>query len=204
MVTGGDVLVRVEGAAPGDVVVRVDDCDVTGAFHAEGDGLLGLVDGLEAGRHRLTATAGRDTARLTLTNHPLVGPLFSGPHEQPFVCETESAGLGPPLDADCSIATRSEHLYRTTSGEFAPWPAGATGYPADMARTTTTQGRTVPYVVITDAWLLDHECRESEVRSQTAGCMVVPGAPDRPARVLRRRPGGPALRPGHESRRRSL
>ena len=32
--------------------------------------------------------------------------MFSGPHEQPFVCETEAAGLGAPLDADCSIATR--------------------------------------------------------------------------------------------------
>ena len=73
--------------------------------------------------------------------------MFSGPHEQPFVCETETAGLGPPLDADCSIATRVEYQYRTTGGAFAPWPAGATDYPADLARTTTTQGRTVPYIV---------------------------------------------------------
>ena len=73
--------------------------------------------------------------------------MFSGPHEQPFACETEAAGLGPPLDGDCSIATRVEHVYRTTGGQFAPWPAGAAEYPADMARTTTTQGRRVPYVV---------------------------------------------------------
>ena len=76
--------------------------------------------------------------------------MFSGPHEQPFVCETETAGLGPPLDADCSIATRVEYHYRTTEGAFAPWPAGATDYPADLAHTTTTQGRTVPYIVRKD------------------------------------------------------
>ena len=147
MVTGGDVLVRVGGADPASIVVRVDGRDVTGSFRTRRDGLIGLVSGLDVGRHRLTATAGRGTAGLTLRNHPITGPVFSGPHEQPFVCETETAGLGPPLDADCTIAARVDYLYRTTAGEFEPWPAGATDYPADLARTTTTQGRTVPYIV---------------------------------------------------------
>ena len=147
MVTGGDVLVRVSGALPERIVVRVDGRDVTSSFHARRHGLIGLVSGLDLGRHSLTATADGSTARLTLRNHPITGPVFSGPHEQPFVCETEAAGLGPPLDGDCSLATRVEYSYRTNAGAFAPWPAGATDYPADLARTTTTQGRTVPYIV---------------------------------------------------------
>ena len=52
------------------------------------------------------STADRD--RLTVINHPITGPVFSGPHEQPFVCETETAGLGAPLDSDCSVATHHE------------------------------------------------------------------------------------------------
>jgi hypothetical protein len=78
MVTGGDVLVRVHGRTR-------------------------LVTGLHEGRNRLRI----GNARLTVINHPITGPVFSGPHEQPFVCETEAAGLGAPLDADCSIATRT-------------------------------------------------------------------------------------------------
>jgi hypothetical protein len=94
MVTGGDVLVRV----PKDAVVRVNGRVVPG----RGD--TRLLDGLALGRN--TITAGDD--RLTVINHPITGPVFSGPHEQPFVCETEAAGLGAPLDDDCSIATRHE------------------------------------------------------------------------------------------------
>ena len=149
-VTGGDALVRVHvprDVSPDEVVVRLDGRDVTGAFRARGSSLTGLVTGLADGRNRLTAHAGRHEARLVLRNHPVTGPVFSGPQEQPFVCETESfelpvigGNLGPPLDADCSIATRLDHFYRTTAGEFAPWPEGASSYPADLAYTTTTLG----------------------------------------------------------------
>ena len=94
MVTGGDVLVRV----PANATVRVN-----GRIEP-GRGETRLLDGLALGRNTITA----DHDRLTVINHPITGPVFSGPHEQPFVCETETAGLGAPLDADCSIATRQE------------------------------------------------------------------------------------------------
>jgi hypothetical protein len=98
MVTGGDVLVRVSRPA----VVRANGRE---AFR----GRTGLVTGLRLGANRLTAQAGHRRARLTVVNHPITGPVFSGPHEQPFICETEAFGLGAPLDDDCSIATRVEH-----------------------------------------------------------------------------------------------
>ena len=56
--------------------------------------------------------------------------------------------VGEPLDADCSIATRVEYLYRTTATTgppFKPLPEGAR--PTDLATTTTLDERTVPYVV---------------------------------------------------------
>jgi uncharacterized tannase-like protein DUF6351 len=157
-VTGGDALVRVDVPAgvPLDAVhVSLGDTDVTDAFRP-GDGTLtGLVTGLGAGATTLSTTAdGADPASVELVNHPIIGPVFSGPHEQPFACETTTfelpvlgGNLGAPLDADCSIETRVDHFYRTTAGAYAPWPAGATDYPADLATTTTSLGTTVPFIV---------------------------------------------------------
>ena len=76
--------------------------DVTGAFHREGDHLVGLVNGLQLGNNELTVTPNRNSAapphaRLKLTNYPNTGPMFSGPHQQFFVCNTIQAGLGEPL-----------------------------------------------------------------------------------------------------------
>lgn len=155
-VTGGDALLRVEAPDPGDVRVRLNGRDVTGQFAPAGPGTLtGVVDGVRDGRNTVTATApGHRTARLTLTGHPAEGPVFSGPHQQPFVCETGTfrlpvvgGTLGDPLDADCSAKTRVDYFYRNTAGVYTAWPAGATAYPADLGRTTTSTGRSVPFIV---------------------------------------------------------
>lgn len=162
MVTGGDALVRV--TVPRDVGlsqvrVRAGDRDVTGVLEADrGDRVLtGVVTGLPEGVTMLTAEApGRPEPAdaLRVTNHPITGPVFSGPQEQPFRCDTTrftvpviGGTLGEPLDDDCSIATRVDHFYRTTGDAYAPWPEGATSYPEDMATTTTSEGKEVPFVV---------------------------------------------------------
>ena len=79
-------------------------------------------------------------------NHPIAGPIFSGPHEQPFICETETfktpSGdtLGKPLDADCSIARRVDYYYRSTAGgDLKPFTPSSR--PADLAQTTTLEGK---------------------------------------------------------------
>lgn len=154
-VTGGDALVRV--TAPASLAlerirVLADGRDVTGSFQPDPDvhGITGLVDGL--GRGALTATApGVAASAVDVTNHPITGPVFSGPHEQPFVCETTTftlpvigGNLGEPLDRDCSIRTRVDYVYRATTGAFKPWPGH---YPADLATTTTSLGATRPFIV---------------------------------------------------------
>jgi hypothetical protein len=157
-VTGGDTLLQVRvPAGARDVRVARNGTDVTGTlrWNAPARTLTGLVDGLRDGRNTVTARAANGpAASLRLVNHPIEGPVFSGPHQQPFVCETETfklpvlgTTLGAPLDDDCSIATRTDHFYRTTAGKYAAWPAAATAYPADLATTTTSAGRTVPFIV---------------------------------------------------------
>lgn len=92
-VTGGDSLVRVDvpRAVPlHRVTVRLNGDDVTGAFVADPAArtLTGLVDGLRLGPNTLVAGAPGRQARLDVVNHPQEGPVFSGPHQQPFLCET--------------------------------------------------------------------------------------------------------------------
>lgn len=162
MVTAGDALlqVRVARRIPvSAVAVRVNGTDVTDQFTVDYGTrtLTGRVSGLRVGRNDVTAFVpggGRPRAQLTLTNYPAVGPVFSGPHQQPFACETTKfrlpvlgETLGEPIDENCSIETRVDYFYRTSGNAFAPWPANATDYPDDLVSTTTSEGKRVPYVV---------------------------------------------------------
>ncbi|MEU8221063.1 DUF6351 family protein [Kribbella sp. NPDC048915] len=143
MVTGGDALVHVavpDGAER--VRVTLNGKDVTSTFAEDGTGLTGLVGNLEPGKNVLRAEVDGHRTTLDVRNHPRQGPVFSGPHEQPFRCETEKftlpvigGTLGAPLDADCTITPRVDYFYRTTAGTYAKWPARARSYPADLAET---------------------------------------------------------------------
>ena len=155
-VSGSETLVRVslpDRVAAGEVTVTRDGADVTDLFEPDGDDLLGLVDGLEPGTHVLVARArGTAPSAQWVSAHPVTGPVFSGPQQEPFYCETTEyrspAGTrgGPPLDEDCSLATRIEYMYRTTGGVFRRL-ADPAQHPADLATTTTLDGVEVPYIV---------------------------------------------------------
>ena len=115
------------------LTVLLNSQNVTGAFQPEasGNSLLGLVQGMPLGRNILIAEVlgPRNqivlSARLTLTNYPITGPIFSGPQEQPFYCMTQlftlpasTQTLGQAVDANCSIETRVDYVYQTTGGTF--------------------------------------------------------------------------------------
>ena len=161
LVSGGDALVEVAVPPGADAsTVRVDDDgrDVSNAVARRADGrVTGLVGGLANGRNVLTARLpdGRG-ARLTITNHPRGGPLFAGRRQEPWLCVTAAQGLGEPTDADCSAPTRHDFFYRSTNparrGFLAYDPAAP---PADVAETTTDDGRTVPYVVRVETGVMD-------------------------------------------------
>jgi hypothetical protein len=155
LVSGGDVLVRI--AVPRSVSmskarVELNGRNVTGAFRADTKArtLTGLVTGLKLGKNVLEVSAsghGGPSERLTLTNHSITGPIFSGPHQTPFVCTTTRYGLGAPLDSDCFAPTKTEYFYRsTTTPTFKPL-TDPTTRPPDLAVTTTTDGATVDYIV---------------------------------------------------------
>ncbi|ADD40841.1 DUF6351 family protein [Stackebrandtia nassauensis] len=175
VVSGGDALIRVtvKGVEPRQVRVDVDGEDITGKLR-EGDRpnrLEALVTGLPEGDSTITAEAADDSGRpdrLVVTNHPAVGPIFSGPHQKPFICDTAhfklavGGTLGEPIDADCSVKTRVDYVYRNVHGEFRALPPDVTR-PKDLAYTTTSTGENVPYIVRVETGTRDRGIYETSI-----------------------------------------
>jgi hypothetical protein len=182
LVSGGDALVEIvapQGATADALHVDVDGRDVSAAFAARVDRrITGVLTGLKDGANVVTARLGSAGARLTITNYPAGGPIFSGPQVQPWVCATPTAqpetatspatnasGLNTAAtDAQCNIASEYKLFYRTTAqcsqsqrGAtpcFKPYdPAAAP--PADLAQTTTDQGVTMQYIVRVERGVLN-------------------------------------------------
>lgn len=153
MVTGGDALVRISssGIALNTVQVALEGRDITELFEfdALSDSLKGLVSGLQDGANVLVAMdgAGSTRSQITLLNHPATGPVFSGPHLQPFVCTSAAEGFGEPLDADCSTVTQIRYFYRNVSGTFVQIADVTAPYPQDLSWTEFRQGERLPFVV---------------------------------------------------------
>jgi hypothetical protein len=158
LVSGGDALIKVNSPPGIDVsriTVALNGVDVTSSFQPTEGGIMGLVSGLQLGQNTLTAShLGKQHASVALTNYPITGPMISGPHESPFACRTTSfvpfpgsPALGEPTDANCSVPTRVQYVYRTTANSFAPLPEPYDNLPGNVANTTTISGATVPYIV---------------------------------------------------------
>lgn len=138
-------------------------------LQASGDTLEGVVSGLVEGDNTLEvrhARRGR-LASLKLTNHPITGPMFSGPHQEPFVCSVvKELGKEPLADTEdnkyfavreggstvgysrnCSIDPYVTYYYVPAgSSSYKPMPTDGTR-PADMGTTTLDDGRTVDFIV---------------------------------------------------------
>jgi hypothetical protein len=191
MVSGGDALVEIRGASGAAAVVKVNDRDVSASFHTDADrkSIVGLVDGLKAGKNVITAKAGSQSARLELTNYPITGPIFSGDHLTPFLCNTMQSGLGEPLDTDCSARTKVEYFYKSSEPPAAGAGRGrgaASAFkafepsmrPADIAETTTSTGANVPYIVRVESGTINRAIYRIAVLddpARTAGGAWTPG-----------------------------
>lgn len=159
LVTGDEARLQVRGLASDDqLTVTADGVDVSGAFApvaarpGQAGGIReGVVTGLVPGENTLAASAtgatyGTRTVTLIVTAHPIEGPVLTGPHQQPFVCETEASGLGPPTDANCSAPSQVHWYARDLLGNFNLLSDPYAAYPANTA-TTEVDGHQVPFVV---------------------------------------------------------
>jgi hypothetical protein len=167
-VTGGSALIDValpKDAKVGDkLTVTANGQDVTPLFKSNAaDGhMLGLVTGLKDGDNTVIAKVGDAAApALTLTNYPISGPMTSGPHTKPFICQTGTLALpdGSKLvanasDPDCSAQTNVQYQYRTTGNRFVPLTDTKT-LPVDVKMITNAAGESVPYIVRVETLTID-------------------------------------------------
>ena len=103
LVSGGAARVKVAvpgGVALADVAVEVNGSDVTAAFWPDPEGnhqLEGVLTGLPLGESTLAARVPRlgrarpRRAKLAIVNHPITGPMFSGPRMGPSSAAARSA-----------------------------------------------------------------------------------------------------------------
>lgn len=156
MVSGGDVLVTVSGPAAVTSTITVDNTDVTDQFAivtGPEPALRGLVSGLIPGNNTLRAVAGDSSVELVVVDHSSNGPIFSGPHLEPWVCETQDAGLGPARDANCTVDPITTWSYVTTDGVVVPLDAGDP-VPGDTS-TVEVGGTTWPMVIRTERGVIN-------------------------------------------------
>ena len=188
LISGGDVLVAIKlppDIEPSEVKVTLNQHEITDGFEADeaSHSLLGMVAGLDVGKNLIVAwsTSRRHAdlqARLTLINHPITGPIFSGPWQLPFVCTSGQykiySGLfgveplddtifGPPIDPQCSAVTKITYLYMPKgSAAFKTLP-DIQALPEDVAQTTTVAGATVNFIVRVETATVDRGIYQSTV-----------------------------------------
>ena len=149
LITGGDALVEIKwpaGTDTNNAQVTLNGVSVKSAFATRNGHYTGLVTGLRNGDNVLTASAQGTAAQITITNHPITGPVLSGPHITPYECRLGENNLVTTGDADCSAWTKVEYFYATRDS-YKPLTRTTGKRPHDMVFTTTSDGNTVPYIV---------------------------------------------------------
>jgi hypothetical protein len=140
LISGGGALVEIiwGGAAHSKVArIELNGVDVKSAFAIRPNGrFMGLLTGLKDGDNLLTVRVGGAGRQITITDHPIGGPVFSGGEQlAPWICartavtpvtvtaprdstlsgtaNTRASGLSTdPFDDQCNTATDFLYYYR--------------------------------------------------------------------------------------------
>lgn len=113
LISSGDVLVEVTlltANAADDLVLSLNGSDVTSVLTptaADPNRLLGVVEGMPLGENTIAANIGNS---VTITNHPVGGPVFTGPQIQPWQCRN-----GDAVDAQCNQPATYTWLYKSSN-----------------------------------------------------------------------------------------
>jgi Tannase-like family of unknown function (DUF6351) len=157
LVSGGQALTAIQlpaGTDPSTVKVSLNGGDVTSQFAERPNGEFeGLLSGLVNGLNSVTATLPTGTSSsATIVNHPIGGPIFSGPQVQPWVCQSGAT------DAQCdALSTFAYYDKNAVTGQFDSYDPSNPPPSAALATTTTDNGTTVPYIVRVETGYLDRD-----------------------------------------------
>ena len=157
-VSGGEARIQVvmpENVTSEYLSVQLNGADVKSVLVEDlvNHTLTGVITGLALGENTLQVSSASNDYPVTpldvvLTNHSLVGPIFSGPQQQPFYCNAEdmaAIGLDAP-DGNCMADTLVSFKYLTTAGAWADYTQGMER-PDDMSTTTTSDGIELDFIV---------------------------------------------------------
>jgi hypothetical protein len=160
LISGGDALVEVtlpasDKTASG-VTVDLDGRNVTDVFKVRPDGrFYGLLTGLKNGANVLTATVRGTRSRITITNHPIGGPVFSGAQVQPWICQNSTFGLAEAQDAACDAPATFRWMYANQSNQLVAYDPANPPQASDIAIATTDAGVRVPFIVRIERGVMD-------------------------------------------------
>jgi hypothetical protein len=169
LVSGPQVLTRIllpHGASADGMRVSLNGRDVTDEFAMRADHQVeGLLTGMRLGSNRLVASAADQTAELTITDHPIGGPTFSGPQVKPWKCQKTAT------NAQCDQKTWFTYDYLpigtnalsagvtgvASVSAFLPYSLKSPTPAALIATTTTLNGVTVPFIVREEHGYIDRD-----------------------------------------------
>ncbi len=155
-VSGGDALISVKIKTGAQIRAALNGTDVSSSFKKINDDIwVGVVSGMKVGTNTLVTDAGGAASTVNLTNFPISGPMFSGPQQKPFACQTTTFRiypggpfLGAEKDANCSADTRVDYVYRNTASPAAfIGLANTKEIPKDAATVTGADGKPAPFIV---------------------------------------------------------
>ncbi|HVS68018.1 MAG TPA: DUF6351 family protein [Mycobacteriales bacterium] len=171
LVSGGEVLTRVllpgdYNVKPSNLHLQLNGHDVDRWFARRPDHQVeGLVRDLRLGANHLVAWLAGQRAELTITNHPVGGPVFAGPQVKPWKCQAGAT------DAQCDQKPSYSYQYLPAGtnsvgvgvtgvasvGAFRPYDPSSPP-PAQLIATTTTKtGVTVPFIVRQETGYIDRD-----------------------------------------------
>ena len=156
LISGGDALIAVDlpaGVDPSGVQVTAGSRDVTSAFAVRPTGRYeGLLTGLDLGPNLVKAALPDGTSdQVTIFNHPIGGPVFSGPQIQPWTCASTKA-----TDKQCDEPATYAYMYKS-SLDMAMHAYDPAKPPSDLATTTTDNGQKVPFIIRVETGYQDRD-----------------------------------------------
>jgi Tannase-like family of unknown function (DUF6351) len=169
LISGGEALTQIllpRGAKAATVSIDLNGRSVKRQFAVRSNGKLeGLLSGLRLGANTLTARLPSGYgARLKITNHPIGGPVFSGPQIQPWQCQ--SGATDKQCDQAPAIAyyyvpagasSGGSTIFGSSSGSFVPYDPSHPPPSSSIATTTTTDGVTVPFIIRQETGYIDRD-----------------------------------------------
>ncbi|MCH7856380.1 MAG: hypothetical protein IIB37_06470 [Gemmatimonadetes bacterium] len=201
LVSGGDALIEVLASASSvdelQLTVNGETQTVEFAVTNAADGTASyraLVTDLRVGDNTIEVDVGYGSAQIGVVNYPITGPIISGPQQEPYFCLAELAPgrSGKPrfalgngeflddtsLDGSCSLPTRVDYVYRSTTPDAGFLPFADTGQrPPDLAAITTIEGVRAPYIVRIETGTINRAIYQTAILHDPAGPAASPLSP---------------------------